>query len=211
VNAYHSKFLNSYSAENIVGIFSRYKGSSKEITESWGMLEALCRKTKIHEDQLVIVVGDGSSPRTAALVSYFTRAEVISVDPAMNMDHWEEHKKKQSDMGFPVRRMIVLKARIEDLEIYAEGRPCTVIFPHSHANMLRVRLVDPGVIDYISMPCCKKIHPVLMELEHSIYTDQNILSPKNEIHLWYDLNPGFLLTKPPRNVDVQLVKPFTKK
>lgn len=184
-NKYHTRFLNQFSTENIVGLFSRYKGSAKEVTESWGMLEAAKKINPCFSNTIVIIVGDGCSPRTGAIFAYNTKATVISVDPNMNIDHWTDHCEKQAGMGFPVRRLMVSRAKIEDFIFDCQGRDCIVVFPHSHADMRRVYVENYGQLAYIAMPCCVPIPGRFQQLVHLTYDDKNILSPKRTVHIWH--------------------------
>lgn len=79
VNKYHSRFLRTRAAENVLGIFSRFNNAHKEITESWAMLEAAKKHgPPLDENCEVFVVGDGGSPRTGAIFAYYTKARVVS-------------------------------------------------------------------------------------------------------------------------------------
>ena len=188
MNKYHKRFLNSFTSENIIGLFSRYNNAAKEITESYGMFQAAKSVIKKIGDYLVIVVGDGCSPRTGAIFAYFTKAEVISVDPGFNLPHWYEHYDKQTKMGFEPQRLTVLKEKIEDVPIDCKEKPCLVLWPHSHADMLRTNIHNhSGRID-IAMPCCKPIPAELMKLQHITYDDYDVLSPKRTIHIWGEEN-----------------------
>lgn len=184
MNLYHKRLLSSNSAENVIGLFSRYKGAAKEVTESWGMLEAAIKYVQDLNECLVVVVGDGCSPRTGALLAYLTRADVISVDPNMNMRHWEEHVGKQTAMGYPPQRLRVIADRIENIEIDCEGRSCVVLWPHSHANMEHTRIMNHAKRTDIAMPCCVPIPKKWMEKPHIVFDDYNVLSPKRSIHVW---------------------------
>lgn len=188
-NEYHKKFFESFSSENIIGLFSRYSRSSKEITESWSMLEAVKKYIPGGVDEkLVIVVGDGASPRTASILAYHTRARVYSVDPALNLDHWHEHCRKQEAIGFPVQRIAVFKQNVEDCEWDCFGKDVVFIFPHSHAPMNMIRARNVRKMYMIALPCCKKIPMEILRIPHISYADVNILSPKNIVHIFGVLN-----------------------
>ena len=184
MNIYHKRFLSSCSCENMVGLFSRYRGAAKEVTESMGMLEAARKLITKLDEHKVIVVGDGCSPRTGILFAYLTRADVVSVDPNFNMLHWEEHVAKQTAIGFPPQRIRLLPAKIEDVEIDCEGRPCLVLWPHSHADMRNARITNYTQRSDIAMPCCVQVPAEWMQQPHIMFVDRNVLSPKNHIHAW---------------------------
>lgn len=183
-NKYHERFLNSFTNELLVGLFSRYHKASKEITESWALLEASKRFVPNLANYKVVVVGDGSSPRTGALLAYYTKAEVISVDPGLNWPHWQEHVAKQTAMGYPPERLLAVKDRIEDVKIDCEGKPCLVLWPHSHADMRRTKILNHTSRIDIAMPCCVPIPPEWMKTPHVCYIDEHVLSPKNTIHIF---------------------------
>jgi len=185
MNRYHKKFIESYASENIIGIFSRYKKSAKEITESFGMLYAAKKYVETLDDSLVVIVGDGCSPRTGIVFAYFTKAYVVSVDPNFNMEHWDEHYKKQCSMGFPPERIRLIKDKIENVSLDCQGKTCAVIWPHSHASMDCKNFIYnyKNRID-IAMPCCFKIPNKWMTKPHITYLDLDVESPKNTIHIW---------------------------
>lgn len=183
-NKYIERFLNSFSSECIIGVFSRYKNVAKEITESYSLLEAARRFVPNVNECVVIIVGDGCSPRTGVMFSYFTKAEVISVDPGFNLTHWEDHVDKQTKMGFPPQRIKLIKDKIENVEINCEGKRCVVVWPHSHADMLDTNIKNYQERVDIALPCCVPIPSKLMEIPHIVYEDNAILSPKKIIHIW---------------------------
>lgn len=184
MNKYHKAFLSQFASENIIGLFSRYKGAAKEITESWGMLEAARKFIPGLDDCLVVIVGDGCSPRTGALFAYMTKAEVISIDPAFNMAHWEEHVQKQTAMGFSPKRLRLIMDKLENVEIDCEGKPLLVIWPHSHANMNDGTLNNYSKRHDIAMPCCVQIPPAWMSIPHIVFDDYHVISPRRSIHIW---------------------------
>lgn len=184
MNKYHKRFIESFTAENVIGIFSRYKGAAKEITESWGMLEAV-KKVNIDIDNCrVFVIGDGCSPRTGVIFAYYTKADVVSIDPQFNLIHWGDHCYRQTMMGFPPERIEVVKDRVENLVLDGKDKEVVVIWPHSHAGMEKVKIVGCKNITHIAMPCCVPIPSEFMKIPHIVYDDYNIESPKRTIHIW---------------------------
>jgi len=183
-NKYHKRFIESFSSENVIGIFSRYKNASKEITESWAMLEAARKYSGFELKCRVVVVGDGCSPRTGMIFAYYTKCKVISVDPRFNMMHWMDHLAKQTKMGFKPERISIRVARIEDLKIDALDNNLIVIWPHSHAKVGSDKITGYNSRVDIAMPCCTPIPKKWMEIPHLVYDDYNVLSPKRTIHVW---------------------------
>jgi hypothetical protein len=184
MNTYHKRFLESHSSEYVIALFSRYKGAAKEITESWAMLEAAKRFAPNLNDSYVVVVGDGCSPRTGALIAYYTKASVVSIDPAHNEEHWAEHCTIQNKIGYPVQRLIVIKDKIENIPMDCEGKQLVVLWPHSHAIMGKERITNYSKRIDIAMPCCiPPPHDWLLK-PHITYEDDNVLSPKKTVHVW---------------------------
>lgn len=190
MNKYHKQLIESNASENIVGLFSRYKGASKEVTESFGIFAA-CRKVIPDINQhLVYVIGDGASPRTGAVFAYFTKAEVVSIDPQFNMDHWEKHTTQQKSMGYPITRLEVIKKKIEDCQVFnCNQKRIIIVFPHSHASMEETlkKFTNYKTRYIVNMPCCVPIPTNFAKIPHTFIKDTLIVSPKNEIHIWYNL------------------------
>lgn len=112
---YLSRFLQSRSCEDVVGVFSRCSNAAKEITESWGLLEAARRWVPGLDSHYVIVVGDGSLPRTATLFAFYTRCPgVWSVDPALNETKWEEWVAPRNVRR---RRLTIIKSKVENVNL----------------------------------------------------------------------------------------------
>lgn len=119
----------------------------KELTESLAVLDAaldVARNIrfdrgdpKIH----VVIIGDGHSPRTGALVALTTKWTVTSVDPAFK--HHGPHAT--------IVRLTCLRGRVED---FPDLHGHIVIAPHSHASPEATRYVARGGGHVISMPCC---------------------------------------------------------
>jgi len=64
INPYVKKFVDSFCSEDIIGLFAKYNNATKEITESMAMLNAAITYIPDVSNKLVIVIGDGRSPRT---------------------------------------------------------------------------------------------------------------------------------------------------
>lgn len=184
MNKYHAEFLSSFTSENVVGLFSRYNQAPKEITESWGILTAAKKYIPNLNDHIVVVVGDGCSPRTGALFAYYTRAEVYSIDPLHNLEHWADHSQKQAGMGFPIQRLTPHKGKIEDFLIDCEGKPLLVVWPHSHAPMTAKSFQNYSRRSDIALPCCNPLPKGFADRPHISYEDYHIISPKRTIHVW---------------------------
>lgn len=186
MNKYIRQFFRMSSADNLTPLFSGSKRSAKEITESLAMQDAAIRFHKYpFEETTVIVVGDGSLPRTGAIFAYTTKANVTSVDPELNNAKWETHKLQQAAMGYPIQRLEVIKNYIENLEFDLADKHCIVVWPHSHADMNHTRITAKTRMD-IAMPCCQRIPDNWEARPHISYRDFCVSSPKNKVYIWHD-------------------------
>lgn len=121
----------------------------KEMSESLAMLDAaleVARTNGINRadpNVIVVVVGDGVSPRTGAIVAMCTGWSVTSVDP----------KSKVNGLHPLTNRLACVRAKIEDVP-HILGQ--IVLAPHSHAPVEETRRVArwPGGGYVLSMPCC---------------------------------------------------------
>lgn len=184
INPYIKRFIDSFTSECVIALFNRYKNASKEITESWGCFQAALDNIENVSSHKVIVIGDGASPRTGSIFSYFSKADVVSVDPAINIDHWNEHKERQHRIGNPIQRLEVIKDKVENVIFNCDNIGVIVVWPHSHANMNNIQMINHGTVHHIAMPCCVKIPPSFANVKHIAYVDENVLSPHNKIYIW---------------------------
>lgn len=177
---YLKRFINSKSCEELIGLFTTCGNPAKEITESWGMLEAAKKYCKELYNWKVIVVGDGKTPRTGAFLAFYTGADVLSIDPDVDMARFEKFKNR-----FRVKRVECVAAKIEDItEIDCGEKPCLVIWPHSHGNMNNCNIINYSVRVDIALPCCVQIPKNWLERPHIHYFDFKITSEKRQVYVW---------------------------
>lgn len=181
MNTYIKHFLNTKASSQVLPLFNKGKNVCKELTESWGCLEAAKKYCKDLSDCIVYVIGDGSTPRTAALFAFYTGAQCFSVDPALNLpfyNMWVEKERPQ--------RLSIMKKKIEEIGPQeCNNKRLLVIWPHSHAPMkesLGLFINYESRTDII-LPCCVQIPHSFMKYPHIIYADNYILSPKNYMHI----------------------------
>lgn len=175
-----------------LGIFP----NAKEVTESMSMFAALRKSLQMlgladkdlsDPSGRVLVVGDGRTPRTGAMVAMRSKWSVLSVDPAL--------KSKRGEVeDYPeVERLQTLSACVEDLdaatfsEFLSGATACWVLAPHSHGQVAHVvNLLEAAKVSYVlvSMPCC---YPELQSLPRApelSYEDLACLSPERTINIW---------------------------
>ena len=151
--------------------------NAKEITESLAAYRAVKRALGDVRDlgdpaRTAVVVGDGCTPRTAAVLAFRTRWRLYSVDPQLRTDErWGQ-----------VERLTVVPLRIEDWSLTLDG-PAVVVAVHSHASLgeavLRVRAPELAVV---AIPCCVAQETgSLPDLE---YEDWGVWSEKRTVQVW---------------------------
>ncbi|GAB5367160.1 hypothetical protein AAMO2058_001205700 [Amorphochlora amoebiformis] len=106
--------------------------NAKEVTESFSMFSAIRKHLKEDFDPkdpsiVCIVVGDGCTPRTAAMISYRTRWTVHSVDPMMKLEgSWSKK----------VRNLTVYRSPVEEVAIPVKaGGKVLVLCMHTHVTL----------------------------------------------------------------------------
>lgn len=150
--------------------------AAKEMTESGAAFNAVRGHlpwAKGAKDVTVVCVGDGCTPRTAALFALRTRWQVHSVDPNMHV----------RDYG--IRGLTLHRAKAADVHINAND--AIVVAVHSHASFEEaVGCVDAERIAYVCIPCCI---PLALASWHpdERYTDHGILSPDKAVYVWHDV------------------------
>ena len=151
---------------------------AKEITESYGALNAVQTKLKQYDpmdpEVTLVSVGDGKTPRTASLFAFRTKWQCISIDPILDtgkIPYWEEN----------IQRLKCIPKRIEQLDINEDK--VVIVAVHSHANLQSIlQHVWGKVRSLVAIPCCVPyIHESIRPME---YSDSGIWSPKNIVKVW---------------------------
>jgi hypothetical protein len=160
--------------------------NAKEITESMGAFNAwrseLSGQYKPdNADVLCFVIGDGNTPRTAALFAYRTKWTVFSIDPILKSEEWD------------IKRLVCRSETIESLikkerdgMIWCGTRPVLIVCVHSHAPM---EICVTGIATsankaMIAIPCCVPYDYIKADKE---YVDHRIISNKNLVKIWRNL------------------------
>jgi len=159
----------------------------KEWTESMGAYNAIVKHISFNfklndPDVTVLVVGDGSTPRTGAMIALQSNWKVFSIDPKL--------KKFKTKRIKEISRLTVLPIRIEEL-IPSLCSSCIfdkviIVCVHSHAStFLSWTKINAKIKALINIPCCYKHDmPFKANLE---YKDEFILSKKNTVQIWNTL------------------------
>ncbi|CAF2315895.1 unnamed protein product [Rotaria sp. Silwood2] len=193
--------------------------NAKEITESFAVWSALRQfifprleqqlsmsestdsiSSMDSRQNAIIVVGDGMTPRTAALCAYLTKGlwQCYSIDPMLQYDTY-------ADMVFinrggittadhcrewkSIKGLRMARAKIQTVSV--QCRKAIVVMMHAHVTLEdAIVAVDAseGIIGIVTCPCCKWApfqQEWLGQPPHHKYTDLRLLSVKNEMNVWY--------------------------
>jgi len=153
--------------------------NAKEITESFALYHAyhkFLRKTVSDQTQ-VVVIGDGSTPRTAALFAFKTKHVCSSIDPGLREDtNWDG-----------IDNLYTYKMPLRGY-CFPRGIPShtIIILPHSHVPHAELTsfLKMLRRWDCISMACCVENEGVFQSSPDIEYADWGVWSPHRMIKIW---------------------------
>jgi hypothetical protein len=168
-----SWFLSRRSAVDLLAL--KVFPNPKEITESVAAYHAVEHYLS-HQgfalgdrDTLLVAVGDGSTPRTAALFAHQTAWACHSVDPRLRDRSWR------------IDRLTLHRCRIE--ECHFEAERVVIVAVHAHVDLARARkAVAAEHVGVVAIPCC-----VPLDLDRPpdvAYEDFGIWSPHRTVKVW---------------------------
>jgi len=180
---YMDEFLSLTCAPELLRL--RLFPNSKELTESMAVLHAvrsvpaLARLFPPSDSSVTcLCIGDGTTPRTAALAAYRTSWTCIAVDPLMDAE---------SEEWRGIDRLTALRAKIEDIPLL-HCQKCLLVMVHAHvglkASLERVRWQH--ALGVVAIPCCNWYKEIQMELAEPIFEqdDPHIVSPHRLVRVW---------------------------
>ena len=162
---------------------------AKEVSESFSMYEALYRHVGINEipvnpindlssytgDNVVLVVGDGSTPRIGALCAFMLGKKdwvVYSVDPQMRpvthpAQSGNSDKDDPSSCYSSIKNLRVVRGFIEDVSIHA--KKVIIVMMHCHVTLSKVleSIHESTQIDgIVCCSCCNWSNIISAPLQH---------------------------------------------
>mmetsp|Transcript_47646 Transcript_47646/g.102014 ORF Transcript_47646/g.102014 Transcript_47646/m.102014 type:complete len:377 (-) Transcript_47646:412-1542(-) len=162
--------------------------NAKELTESFACFAAV--RTHLGSvfkptdpEVTVLVVGDGMTPRTAALFAFRTSWRCVSVDPLLK----EREGPETSPWGESVERLTALRGMVEEMPIL-HSESVLIVMPHAHvgleATLQRVRWRRH--LGVLAMPCCNFYKDLGLPdaKPHIEKEDPGIVSPHRLLRLW---------------------------
>ncbi len=176
-NRYLEEFVMLKSAPDLLAM--KLYPNAKEITEAMGMFHAAVPGGQMKLCGLkhtALVIGDGNTPRLAAMLAFRTNWDVVSVDPRFKKFSWDK-----------IDRLTTFVGTIEELGVVdCKGMPAILFYPHSHASFEAgvKAMANYSSLKLVAMPCCVPVPDSWMCRRHIAYRDKNVTSEKNMIHIW---------------------------
>lgn len=203
-NKYVDKVLRSKSFEELWPRFIDAESPTKEISESYAALFNLKKICNV-EANTWLHIGDGGYTRTAAIFAFFTKSLNISIDPALNINKYEDWWNKVNPKGIlayasmyenlseaEVDTLVKLKMVEDDKAYFPKYSICLV---HAHVNIHEVDKHYPNWQYLYTNPCCNPETQMFKEdymKEHGIVKvvdklDLAILSDKRRVSIYKKL------------------------
>jgi hypothetical protein len=148
----------------------------KELTESYTAFAAVRRMFGVqafgNPDIVLIDVGCGATPRTAALFAFKTRWKCHAVDPRL---HVREYRTD---------RLHLCPTKIEDMVFNYPDKTVVVVAVHAHIVLDHLLdVVRAKELAVVAMPCCKPLNFTgLMAVTR--YEDWGCWSPRREVIIY---------------------------
>jgi hypothetical protein len=162
--------------------------NAKEITEAMSVFNAFQVHLKnIRTDDPehgVVVIGDGKTPRTGAMLAFRTRWKVWSIDPALKSWQRNDIRNLTTIPGsFPEAFSFGFMVRLLKL------KRISLVLPHAHVPLSSVeRFISRPVvwhrINVLCFPCCLTQNRLFGREADIVYSDWGCWSPKREVLIW---------------------------
>lgn len=179
-NRYFTSFINYNKVGLIIPFFKSACNPLKEITESVGAYKAVKDHFKsllFNNDTTIIVVGDGTKPRTASIFWSESPCQIYSIDPRLSI---------KSKIYYPFRdRLTIYKSKMEDVKI--KGNNVIVVSVHGHAPLESIlHNITAKEMHMVEIPCCFPFKAVPCQRTES-YIDYSIHSEKNLVNIYFNV------------------------
>jgi hypothetical protein len=180
VKRYINEFVRLDCAPDILAL--KLFPNAKEITESMAAFHAVrahivnqCGASFDNKNIATVCIGDGHTPRTAALFAFRTAWACYSIDPKLRKIVWD------------IKRLIPYDERIEDVILDLRYFDQVIMLQvHSHADLATsLENIKAKRMHVVAIPCC-----IPMEIPGRYYIgyeDMSIWSPENTVKVWRDI------------------------
>jgi hypothetical protein len=183
INPYLKEFFDLKCIPDIISL--KLFPNLKEVTESMGAFYAVQKYILDNNFQLfknpkiaAISVGDGSTPRTAALFAFRTNWNCYSIDPMLHTER-EEFKT--------IRRLTMIKDKVENVKLdLSNYEKVIILLVHSHAGLKRtLNALQHKNRSLVTIPCC--VPHEIADKPYIGYVDTSIATAKNTVKIWRNI------------------------
>lgn len=170
---YIERFMGMRCAPDL--LLHRMYPNAKEVTESFGCYEAAINNLSYSPSDKVnvVCVGDGHTPRTAAMFAFRSSWNTYSIDPELReRTSWNR-----------INRLTRITKRIQDAPL-SFSEPTVIVHCHAHVkvedSLKQIKAPNRSVI---TMECCvpQYLNGVKPDIE---YVDNCVWTPCNRIKIW---------------------------
>lgn len=195
---YADKMLRSKSFEELHHVFMSSASPIKEMSESYAAFKHVREaNNQLDEHDLVVVIGDGGRPRTAATFAFNCKCKVISIDPMLNIektDEWIDRFNVQNLSYAADTWQNCMMDSISNTFITYGILRIHIVSVHGHIILDEVidtlRNNSRLLTTVYTNPCCNYEQQVLSDpskyslREYKNFKDVNILSEKNQVIIY---------------------------
>ena len=187
---------------------------AKELTETFAVHQAVRSRLgasypKTDEGVTLVAVGDGNTPRTAALFAFLTRWHCVSIDP--EIVPWREWRARKLVAGPSssavedededdgddgnwggIRRLSAFRRKMQEVTVDCDRAVLVLVHAHvSLADCLAGVRTRTGECAAVIMPCCNWYasmrHPDGKTPPTANYDDPAVVSPHREVRVFETL------------------------
>lgn len=151
------------------------------------------------ERDAFILVGDGSTPRTAALFAHMAPSwRCVSVDPQLKYDTVASRAyrgRESADMRAAVDKwdtrvpnLVMLRRKIEQVRVHC--RRAVIVMVHAHVGLdaaVEAVRASAGIVGVVCVPCCNNFASQAVfdgRGPDVCYVDTNMISQQREVRCW---------------------------
>ena len=161
----------------------------------------------------LIAIGDGTTPRTAALFAFLTKWQCVAIDPMMvPWETWrkqkriddEAHEKTKNEKQRNsndgewggIHRLNAYRKKIQETRFECEK--AVLVMVHAHVSLtecLSQVKTRSGTCSAVILPCCNwfgKLNHPRGDAPIAEYDDENVSSPQRLVRVFDDLPCGVL-------------------
>jgi hypothetical protein len=186
---YVDKVMRSNSFEELWWRFKEAESPIKEISESYAAFHHVRDFCQVNNFTW-LHIGDGGHTRTAAIFSFFSKSLNFSIDPALNLDKFNNWIELFKSRGRNITGIVPTKCRfgevndghilkeMDNYKIPNSGYNITCV--HAHVNLEEVDKHFPYWTYLYTNPCC---HPEKQTFSDKYMKENGIIKIKETLDL----------------------------